>query len=201
MKKHHGFTLIEIMVVILIIGLMAGTVVVNFVGSNQQDKLGKQARRVQVLVAMASDFAVLNQQQLGLRVNPENSEYLFMRLDDNNQWQPIDSPENFSAFQLPEEYDLELQLDNLPWVDEDSFFDTDLFEDDEGFEIDREIEVGDEPPPPPPPQILLLSSGEITPFSLILKYEPDFSSDAPVYFKVNAEDYAPLLLDGPLEVL
>lgn len=201
MRKNNGFSLIEILLVLLILGLMTGTVVINFLAPEAKDKLEEQARRFQVIVGMASDFAVLNQLQLGLRIEPDEQKYSFVFLDDQSRWQLLEQQTIFEPFTLPEAFTLELELDNLPWVDEDSLFDTDLFDDDEGFKIERDIEVGDEPPPLPPPQILLLSSGEITPFSLIFKFEPNFTSEDPVYFRVNAEDYAPLIIDGPLEFL
>lgn len=201
MRKNNGFSLIEILLVLLILGLMTGTVVINFLGPEAKDKLEEQARRFQVIVGMASDLAVLNQLQLGLRIEPDEQKYIFMFLDDQNRWQPLEQQAIFEPFTLPDAFTLALELDNLPWVDEDNFFDTDLFGDDEGFKIERDIEVGDEPPPLPPPQILLLSSGEITPFSLIFKFEPNFSNEDPVYFRVNAQDYAPLIIEGPLEFL
>ena len=64
----RGFTLLEVMLVLLLMGLAAGYVMFNAFGASQSDLLKAQAKRVQVIVDMASDFAVLNQQQLGLRI-------------------------------------------------------------------------------------------------------------------------------------
>ena len=50
----------------------------------------------------------------------------------------------------------------------------------------------------PPPQILIMSSGEITPFSLMFNYEGDFNEE-PVYFALQNKETPPLSLTGPLD--
>ena len=65
--KKAGFTLLEVMLVLLLMGLAAGYVMFNAFGASKSDLLKSQAQRLQVIVDMASDFAVLNQQQLGVR--------------------------------------------------------------------------------------------------------------------------------------
>ena len=64
----RGFTLLEVMLVLLLMGLAAGYVMFNAFGASKRDLLKSQAQRLQVIVDMASDYAVLNQQQLGIRV-------------------------------------------------------------------------------------------------------------------------------------
>lgn len=66
-KHNIGFTLLEVMLVLLLMGLAAGYVMFNAFGASKSDLLKSQAQRLQVIVDMASDFAVLNQQQLGVR--------------------------------------------------------------------------------------------------------------------------------------
>ena len=63
-QKQRGFTLLEVMLVLLLMGLAAGYVMFNAFGASKSDLLKSQAQRMQVLVDMASDYAVLNQQQL-----------------------------------------------------------------------------------------------------------------------------------------
>jgi general secretion pathway protein H len=202
-KQHHqkGFTLIEIMLVLLIMGLVVGSVVYNSVTVDQEELLEKQARRLQVVVGAVSEFAILNQLEMGIRFEPERQEYFFMVLDEEQQWQPFVGSPLFEPYQLPEPFGLELQLDDLPWISEDSLFEDNTIFDEQLSLDDKDVRIGEDDEPPPPPQILLFSSGEITPFSMILKYEPSFGNDEPVYFRVNAEEYVPLIVEGPLEVL
>lgn len=195
----RGFTLLEVMLVLLLMGLAAGYVMFNAFGASQSDLLKAQAKRVQVIVDMASDFAVLNQQQLGLRIEEADREYYFVYLDDEDEWQRLEGEEIYEPHELPEPFSFTLNLDDLPWDVEDRLFDRDLF--DETLSVpDEGVEIGNEEDKKlPPPQILIMSSGEITPFSLTFNYEPDFGGEDPAYFRLMNKDMPPLELEGPLE--
>lgn len=194
-----GFSLIEIMVVLVIIGTMAMIAVVNFTPSSEDDRLEKEARRFQQVFDLAVDFAVLNQQQLGLRIEPEDNQYLFLFLDDEQKWQPITNQQLFSSQTLHEDLGLELQLDGLPWINEDGLFDQSVF-DEELSVSDEETQIGEEEEEQQePPQVFIFSSGEFTPFSLIFKFEPQYGPAEVAYFRVNGVDFPPLELEGPLD--
>ena len=195
-----GFTLIEVMLVLLIMGLAAGAVVMNYSGENAQDRLKKQTQRLQVVFNMAADYAVLNQRQLGLRVEAEDNTYYFMYLDEEQDWQKLELDQTFANHTLPEEFDLALSLTDLPWDTEESLFsDGGIFDEELSVSNDG-VEIGDEEEKKlDPPQIFIFSSGEITPFSITLTYEPSFSDDLPVYFRVNGQDSTPLVAEGPLD--
>ncbi|MBL4632077.1 MAG: type II secretion system minor pseudopilin GspH [Paraglaciecola sp.] len=199
LAKHAGFTLIEIMVVLLIMGLATGSVMLSYSGESSQDLLKKQSLRLQAVFNMASDYAVLNQRQLGLRVDDEQHSYYFMYLDEQEEWQKLDLDKTFAEHTLPEQFSLDLSLTDLPWETEDSLFSSSSFDEELSVSSDR-VEIGDEEEKKlDPPQIFIFSSGEITPFSLILAYEPEFSNDLPIYFRVNAQDSAPITTEGPLD--
>lgn len=197
----RGFSLIEIMVVLLMIGIAVSVVTLNFSGPDLDKQLLKKAQRFQIVFDMASDYAVMNQLQMGLRVEQEKNQYYFMYLNDEDKWRPITNEELFSEHQLDEEYSLELELDDLPWVEDDSLFDNDIF--DEQLSVSEEgTNIGDEEEEEPdPPQIFIFSSGEFTPFNLTFKFEPQFGDELPVYFQVKGIDYTPLTLEGPLNFL
>lgn len=202
-RRQSGFTLLEVMLVLLLMGLVVGTVSFTSLSSSKEAELEEQARRFQVVVDMVSDYAVLNQLQIGLRIETAETEdngYYFVTLDEEQQWQRFEPERLFTPVQLEEAFFLELQLEDLPWQQEDSLFDNRLF--DENLSVSEEsVDIGDEEKQLPPPQILILSSGEITPFSLTFGFEPVFSSEAPVYFQVMAEDMPPLTISEPLDAL
>ena len=202
-SQQRGFTLLEVMLVLLIVGILVSAVVYNSFSVSQEDLLKKQAQRLQLVVGTVSEFAILNQLEMGMRIEPDTNEYFFMVLDEEQQWQlfALDGAAVFEPYQLPEDFGLELQLDDLPWINEDSLFEDDTIFDEKLSLDDKDVKIGEEDEPPPPPQILLFSSGEVTPFSMILKYEPSFGDDEPVYFRVNAEEYIPLTVEGPLDAL
>jgi general secretion pathway protein H len=95
-----GFTLLEVMLVLLLMGLAAGYVMFNAFGASKSDLLKTQAQRLQVIVDMASDFAVLNQQQLGVRFEADKNEYFFVYLDDDDEWQRIEGEKNLRALHV-----------------------------------------------------------------------------------------------------
>lgn len=199
--RQCGFTLLEVMLVLVLMGLAVGVVIFNVNLSDNSEALEKQARRFQVVFDMASDYAILNQQQLGLRVEEDDFSYRFLILDEEQNWQFLTEDKIFDIKQLEEPFSLELQLDGLPWQTEGSLFDNDLF--DEQLSVsDEEVEIGkEEEEKVEPPQVLLFPSGEITPFSMIFKFEPNFGNEEPAYFRLNAVDDTPLEIEGPLDLL
>lgn len=195
-RHAQGFTLLEVMLVLLLMGLIVSTVTFTALGKSAEQKLEEQAQRFAVVVNMASDFAVLNQQELGLRI--EEGSYYFVRLDEEQKWQRIEQDKVFEQRELEENVTLALELDDLPWQEEESLFDQDLF--DETLSVSEdEVVIGEEEEKLPPPQVLLLSSGEITPFSLTFQFEPSFGNEEPVAFRVDAVDMPPLQVSEALD--
>lgn len=199
-KQQTGFTLIEIMLVLALMGLMISVVSYTALGTNNYDKVNQQAKRFQVVFDMASDYAILNQVQLGIRIDEKENTYTYVALDDEDDWVELSGQKLFESHQLPENMTLQLFLDNLPWQQEDQLFDGSLFDEelsvsDEGVEIGNEEDI-----PPPPPQLFLLSSGDLTPFELTITFEDAFSNDAPITFTLRAKEVTPLERIAPEDV-
>jgi general secretion pathway protein H len=188
------------MLVMFIMGLAVATVLFNVVGQDQADLLKKQVQRFEVVFNMASDFAILNQQQLGLYVDQEKNSYSYLILDEEQKWQNFAVDKVFASHTVPETFGFELELNDLPWETDGSLFDEEVF--DEQLSVSEDgVEIGEEEKLLPPPQVLILSSGDITPFSLNFIYEPEFNDDEPSYFRLNGEDSTPLMREGPLDSL
>lgn len=114
--RRSGFTLLEIMIVLLLMGLAAGYVLFNAFSASQTDRLREQVQRLQVVFDMASDFAILNQQQLGLYIDEENAKYHFVILDEEQEWQIVENNPLFAEQELPELFSMELELDDLSLI-------------------------------------------------------------------------------------
>lgn len=191
-KQQAGFTLIEIMLVLALMGLMISVVSYTALGNNHYDKVNEQAKRFQVVFDMASDYAVLNQAQLGIRIDEEKNTYTYVVLDDEDNWVELGDQKLFASYELPEYITLQLELEDLPWQQEEQLFDRGVFDEqlsvsDEGVEIGKEEDI-----PPPPPQIFLLSSGDITPFELSMTFEDPFSNEQPITFALRAKEVTPI---------
>ena len=75
MRAHHlGFSLIEILVVLTIIAFATKMVVYSLEGG-AEDELDTQALRLHTTINMASEFAILNQIELGLMVEENTLEF------------------------------------------------------------------------------------------------------------------------------
>jgi len=74
---ERGFTLIEIMVVIVIIGIMTAMVALNVVSSDPSRALTSEAKRFVAVVSQAVDEASFQQQELGI-ISTEDG-YKFVR--------------------------------------------------------------------------------------------------------------------------
>ena len=199
-KQQTGFTLIEIMLVLALMGLMISVVSYTALGTNNYDKVDQQAKRFQVVFDMASDYAILNQVQLGIRIDEKENTYTYVALDDDDDWVELSGQKLFESHQLPENMTLQLFLDNLPWQQEDQLFTGSLFDEelsvsDEGVEIGNEEDI-----PPPPPQLFLLSSGDLTPFELTITFEDAFSNDDPITFTLRAKEVTPIERIAPEDI-
>jgi general secretion pathway protein H len=122
-----------------------------------------------------------------------------MYLDEEQEWQKLELDTTFGKHQLPERFSLELSLTDLPWEIEESLFSSGVFDEELSVSSDG-VEIGNEEEKKlDPPQIFIFSSGEITPFSITLAYEPQFSNELPTYFRINGQDSTPLTTEGPLD--
>lgn len=80
-----GFTLIEILVVLIVVGLLAALAVMNLGGGSQQRELENHVREMFLLMQTASEQAVLNNKELGLDL--EEDGFRFVTFDEQaNEW-------------------------------------------------------------------------------------------------------------------
>ena len=225
-QRHRGFTLIELMVVVTIIGIMTGLIAVSMVNSDPQKELDREARRFKTLVEMALEEAMFSQQEIGVILD-ENS-YKFVRWeapldpslqaaaedgDDSQDGQNGDGGSNDgnnSLSQLAPQIDVANQSDPNPqWnliSDEQAFREYQLWDDVELIlEVDQEqidleagkdenqreqakaaTEILEEEEEELIPSIIILSSGELTPFTLDFYYADD--SDEEILSTVSADE-------------
>ncbi len=75
-----GFTMIEILVVLVVVGLLAAIAIVNLGGGTQRREMENEVREVFLLMQTASEQAILNNQELGWLL--EDTSYRFLVFDD-----------------------------------------------------------------------------------------------------------------------
>ncbi|WP_462164948.1 type II secretion system protein [Pseudoalteromonas xiamenensis] len=177
-KHQRGFSLIEILVVLVIIAF--GTqLVVYGLDDNHEEALEKQALRLHTTINMASEYAVLNQVELGMMMENQKLEFLVF---DGENWISFEEEELFQPIELGEAYRLTLNLEGLGWSEDNLLEQAKWREllsgsDDDLLELKkRKI-----------PQVLLLSSGEMSAFQFQLSAD---GYAEPVYF-IEGEYVAP----------
>ncbi|NWN90553.1 type II secretion system minor pseudopilin GspH [Marinobacter adhaerens] len=137
--NNRGFTLIEILVVLVLVGLLASLAVFTMGGNSQQRALKNQVRELYLLMQTASDQAVLNNLELGLVL--EETGYRFVAYaNETGKW-TASGERIFQAREFPE------------WLVATRFIES---------EAPRLATAEDELKP----DVVFFSSGETTPFEL-----------------------------------
>jgi general secretion pathway protein H len=164
-QHERGFTLIEILVVIFLVGIMVSVVVLSIGGNNEKD-LRNEILRLKQVMLMAQEEAVLSQQQLAILFSPHGYEFNILRSvvqetqpenndpaiqgaffsTEENIWQEVDQPKHLLPHEVREEYKFKLLQEGI------------------SVALDEEENEGR--------RIILASSGEMTAFELYLRY-PD----------------------------
>lgn len=84
-RNARGFTLLELMVVVVIVGITLGIVSFNAMPNNQQ-KLQNEAQRIALLLQAARDEAIVRNRPVAFEADSEH--YSFLVRDDTN-WTAI----------------------------------------------------------------------------------------------------------------
>ncbi|NTS75839.1 type II secretion system minor pseudopilin GspH [Catenovulum sp. SM1970] len=184
--KQGGFTLLEIMLVLVLMAILISSISFSFDVSDPKERTYKEAKRFQTAFHMASDYGLLNNIQIGLVVDEES--YQFVGYD-GNQWMSFPDEPVLAAYQIPEQIIMSLTMGEIPWLDDQSLLgEEDLFS--SGDEDEREEDGSKKQKLIP--QVYLFSSGDITPFELTFSYAATFDSPDPIEFQVIGVDVIPL---------
>ncbi|MBQ4834166.1 prepilin-type N-terminal cleavage/methylation domain-containing protein [Pseudoalteromonas sp. MMG010] len=170
-KKCLGFSLIEILVVLVIIAFATKMVVYSLDGG-AEDELDAQALRLHTTINLASEFAVLNQVELGFMVEDDVFEFLVF---DGEKWVTLNREELFAPLKLDERIKLTLNLDELPWAQDNLLEQSNWRELMSGSDDDSLLDLKKTKIP----QVLILSSSEVSAFQLVLELKDERE---PIYF-------------------
>jgi general secretion pathway protein H len=150
---NRGFTLFEILVALLIIGLIVGVATLK-IGNPAPDKLREESRRLEAILGLAREEAILQSRDFGVSFWQQG--YAFHDFFEG-QWRRVERDRMLRTYQLPEGMRVQLTLEG--------------------------IDVVMSPVEQEKPQVFILSSGEMSPFKLRLKF-----LDLPAFFTELSAD-------------
>ncbi len=154
-KKQAGFTLIEIMVVVIIIGIIVSAAFLSM-GSVRNDRdLTTEAQRLIALAAVAQDEAAMQGREFGIELL--TSGYRFVEFDGfTGQWADVPGDELLRERKLSEGLEIELFLEGKQILLDD---DPAPFEDPNASGTRAATDIY-------APHLLIFSSGDTTPFEV-----------------------------------
>ena len=184
--RRSGFTLLELLLVMTIIGILAATVTLAVSDSGQRQRLQTEAERVALAIELARTQALTRNEIWGLSVAPTT--YAFQVYDLNaGEWREVEeqpfqrrTAEAGVVFRAQTNFARLAQAGNR--VDEES------------TPTERLLQGNSDGDPPP--TIAIFPGGEVTPFQLVVS-----SGDLPAW-SARSDGIAPIraALDGSWDV-
>ncbi len=150
--RCKGFTLVEILVVVVIMAIVISLAVLSIGTTGRDAQLDEESRRIEGLVGLLHERALLEGRDFGLRIEP--AAYEFVVYDSRrDRWMTFDQEHEFRRRDLPKGVSFQLELDSRLVVIKP---------------MDRNLNAD---AAPPAPQLAIAASGEGTPFHLTLLRE------------------------------
>ena len=160
--RHQGFTLVEILVVVVIMAIVISLAVLSIGVAGRDSQLDDESRRIAGLVGLLHERALLEGRDFGMRIEPAAYEFLVYDTR-RDRWFSFDQEREFRHRELPKGVNFQLELDSHVVVLKP---------------IDPSLSKPNNPSgdqlsstSQPPPQIAIAASGEGTPYRLTLLRE------------------------------
>lgn len=145
--RVRGFTLLEILVVMVIIAVMTTLGVLSMGTLGQDRQLDAEVERYADVVAAALEQAVLEGRDFGVYFAPEGYQ-VYVYAAERQRWETVPDDRIYEQHALPEGLEMRLELEG------------------------RQLQLGtDRPDTPRTPQVLVYSSGDVSPYVLALSRE------------------------------
>lgn len=148
--RSKGFTLVEILVVVVIMAIVISLAILSIGTTGRDAQLDEESRRIQGLIDLLHERALLEGRDFGVRLEPASYEFVVYDAF-RDRWRTFDQEREFRHRDLPKGVTFQLQLDSQNVVLKP---------------LERNLSSDQAPPGP---QVAIAASGEGTPFRLLMQ--------------------------------
>lgn len=170
-RLASGFSLLELLVVIVIISILFTFTTLAIRGTSPEELLQTEAQRLDRLLQLALEEAMLKGQEYGVEFFPDSYRFVLYFED---TWLPLEQDKLLRRRELPGNMEFELEIEQIEVLVEKDKVET-------GSLRDKDQ---------PKPQVFLLSSGEITPEFSVRLVMPGVETSYVVSGTANGEHKA-----------
>lgn len=157
-RGARGFTLLELMIVVFVIGLVTAGVVISFSGERRDEQLEREAERLEALFDYVREQAELQTRDYGFRISARG--YSFVVFDVlANQWRPAEEDDALRERPFPPGIDTEVVVEGRRVVLDVKKKDIDDYM----------------------PHVMIFANGDVSSFEVILRRDQGEESRARIY--------------------
>jgi general secretion pathway protein H len=157
-RLARGFTLLELMIVVFVIGLVTAGVVISFSGERRDEQLEREAERLDALFDYVREQAELQTRDYGFRIGTRG--YSFVVFDVlANQWRPAEEDDALRERPFPDGIETEVVVEGRRVVLEAKKKDIEDFR----------------------PHVMIFSNGDVSSFEVILRRDQGEEERARIY--------------------
>ena len=168
--KQRAFTLIEILVVLVIVGILVSLAMLSFGLLGDERSLDREARRLASLIELVNDDATTQGRDFGIEFM--SGGYRFVEYDPLiDQWFEVIGDDYLRQRDLDEGVEFQLFLEERKVLLQEDAAKIEQGDEDEDDDQERRRDLTDDYLP----HVLIMSSGDITPFELRIERFADRS--------------------------
>jgi general secretion pathway protein H len=146
-RFSRGFTLLEIMVVLVLIGIIFSFAVLSLGRNDLAEAMERETRRLVTLINLANDEAVIRGEELAIHFTEKGYTFLVLQAEG---WRELEDDRLLKSHKLPAGISVKIEVEGDPPA---------------MAQPKKKTEESETP------QVYILSSGEMTPFSATIAAE------------------------------